>query len=199
MKTALDPRHQKRVKVIQELFSWDAQNLTAQNINIRPKKQPQDEKTKSIIAKISQIDEIVHQCAPEWELDKINRLDLAVLRLAVFELVFEHTEPPKVVIDEAIELAKEFGGEHSPAFVNGALGKALVSHPVILKIIADKLGVEPEKLSPQASLTADLNAGQLEIADLLTTLEKDLGVLFPKDVELNSVGSILDFVDDHSD
>ncbi|MBI1982106.1 MAG: transcription antitermination factor NusB, partial [Candidatus Levybacteria bacterium] len=63
--------------------------------------------------------------APEFPIGKINKVDLAVLRLAVFELLVERKEPQKVIIDEAIELAKEYGGETSPSFINGALGNIL--------------------------------------------------------------------------
>ena len=50
---------------------------------------------------------------------------MAILRLAVYELLIEKKEPPKVIVDEAIELAKEYGGDSSPAFINGALGKVI--------------------------------------------------------------------------
>jgi N utilization substance protein B len=68
------------------------------------------------------IDEVITKHAPEWPLDKLNRIDLAILRLAVFELSVEKKEPIKVIIDEAVELAKEMGSENSPAFINGVLG-----------------------------------------------------------------------------
>ena len=67
----------------------------------------------------------ITKAAPEYPIAKINRVDLAILRLAVYELLVEKREPPKVIIDEAVELAKEYGGETSPAFVNGALGKLI--------------------------------------------------------------------------
>jgi len=56
-----------------------------------------------------------------WPVDKLNKIDLAILRLAIYELERKKT-PPKVIIDEAVELAKEFGGENSPSFINGVLG-----------------------------------------------------------------------------
>jgi len=114
MKTALDPRHKKRQDIVQLLFSY---SFTAQKIS--------DPKALEVITKISQIDETVKSIAPEFPIDKINKVDLSVLRLAIFELQFEKKTPPKVIIDEAIELAKEFGGDSSPGFVNGALGKLL--------------------------------------------------------------------------
>lgn len=114
MKTSKDPRHKNREKIIKELFAWEYQpNLISENQIVL-----------KIIKNIKQIDKIITQAAPEWPIKQINRIDLAVLRLAVWELL-QKKEPPKVVIDEAIELAKAYGGERSPAFVNGVLGTAL--------------------------------------------------------------------------
>lgn len=80
-----------------------------------------------IIFALPSIDQQIRVAAPEWPIDKIAKIDLAVLRLAVFELSIEKKEPPKVVIDEAIELAKEYGNDHSSQFVNGVLGTILKS------------------------------------------------------------------------
>lgn len=117
MKTALDPRHLRRQKIVQEIFAWQ-QNKTQR---IR------DPKTKDIITNITEIDQSIRDHAPEWETDKINHIDLAILRLASFELLKEKTEPQKAIIDEAIELAKEFGNDTSPSFINGVLG-ALINN-----------------------------------------------------------------------
>ncbi len=114
MKTALDPRHKKRQDIVQLLFSY---SFLDQKIN--------NEKTKLIIEKLTEIDTTIRTIAPEFPIDKINKVDLAILRLAIYELQFEKEAPPKVIIDEAIELAKEFGGDASPGFINGALGKFL--------------------------------------------------------------------------
>ncbi|MBI4153446.1 transcription antitermination factor NusB [Candidatus Woesebacteria bacterium] len=110
MKTARDPRHQKRRGVVKVLF---AESYTHQ---------PQvNEMAEKILAKKESIDEKIGLAAPAWPVEKLNRIDLAILRLAVYEL--ENSKiPPKVVIDEAVELAKEFGAESSPSFVNGVLG-----------------------------------------------------------------------------
>lgn len=75
------------------------------------------------------IDKIIRESAPQWPLDKIFKIDLVIMQIAVFELLFNSDEgtkaPEKVVIDEAIELAKEFGNETSSKFVNGVLGTIL--------------------------------------------------------------------------
>lgn len=113
MKTAQDPRHKKRKKLIKKLFSY----------SFKPK-QKVDAAIQPIIKRLKNIDLLIAQCAPEWPIEKFNKVDLAVLRLAVFEL-FEAKNPEKVIIDEAIELAKEYGSDNSPKFINGVLGTAL--------------------------------------------------------------------------
>lgn len=85
-------------------------------------KQKVSEKAKEIYKNRSSIDGFIKKAAPEFPVDKINKIDLAILRLAVYEMQVEKKEPSKVIIDEAIELAKEYGGETSPQFINGALG-----------------------------------------------------------------------------
>ena len=114
MKTSLDPRHKNRQEVVQEIFALSFHKQKLKN-----------DLTKIISENLPEIDSFIIKMAPEYPIDKINRIDLAILRLAVFELTIDKTTPPKVIIDEAIELAKEFGGNTSPSFVNGALGKLL--------------------------------------------------------------------------
>lgn len=115
MKTPFDPRHQKRREIVRELFAW---GFSKSNI-------PKEEIVRNIVSRQEEIDNKIGECAPEWPIGQINRVDLAILRLAVYELVIDSKEPPKVIIDEAVELAKEFGSESSPSFINGVLGTAL--------------------------------------------------------------------------
>lgn len=72
-----------------------------------------------------ELDNYIKQSATEFPIEKINKIDLAILRLAIYELTVEKKEPPHVIVDEAVELAKEFGNDTSPAFVNGVLGKII--------------------------------------------------------------------------
>jgi transcription antitermination protein NusB len=113
MKTAKDPRHRRRIKLMQELFETDF------NSSIKPSKEVQP-----ILGDLKKIDATITKSAPLWPIKQINRIDLAILRLAVYELLLKKT-PQKVVIDEAVELAKEFGSDASPSFINGVLGKVL--------------------------------------------------------------------------
>lgn len=110
MKTAKDPRHQRRRDAIKALF---AEEFTEQS------KYP--EVVQKILKEKNKIDKIISDSAPAWPIEKINKIDLAVLRFAVWEMQNEST-PPKVIIDEAVELAKEYGSESSGSFVNGVLG-----------------------------------------------------------------------------
>lgn len=116
MKTSQDPRHKKRIELMQDLFTWEFQ------------RQPdclRSETAKVIVSSLSEIDQAVVQAAPAWPINQINRIDLAILRLAIFELIIKKDAPFKVIVDEAIELAKEFGAESSPSFINGVLGQII--------------------------------------------------------------------------
>ena len=75
--------------------------------------------------KAAELDTILQPVAPEWPIAQIARMDRTVLRLGLYELLHETDTPPKVVINEAVELAKAFGSENSSKFVNGVLGTVL--------------------------------------------------------------------------
>jgi len=75
--------------------------------------------------KQAELDDIIRPVAPEWPIEQIARMDRIVLRMGVYELTFEESVPPKVVINEAVELAKAFGGDNSSKFINGVLGTVL--------------------------------------------------------------------------
>jgi len=108
----IDPRHLLRLKIIQELYSQD---FTEQPFLLP--------KTKSILNSLNSLNSQITKHAPKFPLEKIAKIDLAILRLAIFELTIEKKEPAKVIINEAVELAKELGSEKSFAFVNAVLGK----------------------------------------------------------------------------
>lgn len=80
---------------------------------------------KGINDKTAELDETLQPLAPEWPLDQIARMDRIVLRIGAYELLYEKDTPDKVVINEAVELAKAFGGDNSSKFVNGVLGSLL--------------------------------------------------------------------------
>lgn len=114
MKTAADPRHLNRIKAFKQIFAKSFLDQVIDNDLARDTLSHQEE-----------IDEIIKKCAPEWPLSQINRVDLSVLRLAIYELLYKPEVPTKVVLDEAVEIAKRYGGQNSSSFVNGALATAL--------------------------------------------------------------------------
>lgn len=120
MKSSNSPRHQQRIKVMKDLFSW----------NFTDKQALTQDRTKLIIEHRDEIDQYIKVSAPAWPIDKINGIDLAILRQAVYELMVEKEIPPKVVVDEAVEIAKEYGSESSPGFINGALGKLITDQNI---------------------------------------------------------------------
>ena len=77
---------------------------------------------KGTTANIKQIDSLVEKAAPEWPIEQVSVIDKSVLRLAAYEMLYDQDIPPKVAINEAVEIAKTFGGENSSRFINGVLG-----------------------------------------------------------------------------
>ncbi len=132
LSVAGDARHERRVFLMQLLFAetfeadsqqyLDPELIGAAEINLL-------EEIKSMVPSI---DQAIALHAPERPLAEINKVDLAIMRLIIFESQKEKT-PKKVLIDEAVELAKEFGSETSAKFVNGVLGKILFQEEVITK------------------------------------------------------------------
>jgi len=115
----VDPRHLKRIQIMQALF---AEGFSPDQVS---EELPGFETAKKILAENDEIDPLLQKAAPERPIVNINKVDLAILRLVVFESRHKKT-PKKVLLNEAIELAKEFGTESSPAFVNAVLGQILI-------------------------------------------------------------------------
>ncbi len=85
-----------------------------------------------IVSNLKEIDELISQGAPGRPLSQVNRIDLSILRLAAFELIMEKGTPPKVVVDEAIELGKQYGSDSSASFINGVLGKIIELRKIVV-------------------------------------------------------------------
>ncbi|HLL60844.1 MAG TPA: transcription antitermination protein NusB [Candidatus Nitrosocosmicus sp.] len=107
-----DKRHLNRIDIVQELFSFTFNPGTSLS-----------EKSQEISKHYTYLDSLIQTGAPKYTINQIAKVDLSILHLALFELLIEKKEPPKVIINEAIELAKELGGEKSPGFINAVLGK----------------------------------------------------------------------------
>ncbi len=133
-------RHLGRIIALQTLYELDFRReagdtgfeldeVSSRNIG-RYEKQLED--TEFILALVNgvaahekELDATLQPIAPEWPIDQIARMDRVVLRMGLYELTYNTDIPPKVVINEAVELAKAFGGENSSKFINGVLGTVL--------------------------------------------------------------------------
>jgi N utilization substance protein B len=124
-------RRRARAVVLQTLYELDFTHhdlefALSARFEERPLPEAAQDFTRSLVKGVwayrDYLDSVVAELAPEWPIDQIAAVDRNVLRIAVYELLFEPETPPKVAINEAVELAKMFGGEGSPRFVNGVLG-----------------------------------------------------------------------------
>lgn len=124
-------RHLSRIIVMQSLYESDFRPL--ENVETIAKRniaqfdaETDQEYIFSTIQQVNQhkssVDPLIQEAAPEWPVDQIAVIDKTILRLASTELLFARQVPPKVIINEAVELAKAFGSDNSSKFINGVLG-----------------------------------------------------------------------------
>lgn len=132
-------RHLGRIIALQTLYEYDfridcedsevdLKDILSRNL-VRYEKTLDDKPfveslVDGVIGSASKLDDTIQPIAPEWPIDQIARVDRTILRMAVYELTESADVPPKVVINEAVELAKAFGSDNSSKFVNGVLGTA---------------------------------------------------------------------------
>lgn len=146
-------RHLARAIAMQSLYEWDfyggerdVKEIVERNIAEQPESFDEKDFAKAIVNGVmdhrEEIDKAISTFAPDWPLPKITTVDRNVLRIGTYELMFNYDIPSKVAINEAIELAKTFGGESSGKFVNGVLGA----------VYRDQLakGVEKDSDKPKA-------------------------------------------------
>jgi N utilization substance protein B len=129
-------RHLGRIVAMQTLYEHDFREGDQTEIELEPILQRNLDEFRSSIEDTNfvedvvdgvhthqeQIDSIIGPAAPEWPVDQIAKIDKVILRIGVYELMIKRDVPPKVAINEAVELAKNFGGENSSKFINGVLG-----------------------------------------------------------------------------
>lgn len=124
-------RHLSRVIVMQTLYEWDfrpksdIEKVKKRNIeNYQEDADPEyiQSTIKSVQHHQREIDTEIEKAAPEWPLEQIASIDKTILRIAIYEILYSNDVPPKVAINEAVELGKTFGGQNSSKFINGVLG-----------------------------------------------------------------------------
>lgn len=124
-------RHLSRMIAMQTLYEWEFRdNNKLEEIEARNIKEYEDDADANFVnylvsgvsEKKDKLDKEIEDSAPEWPLEQVSLIDRTILRIACFELKNAENIPAKVVINEAIELAKQFGGDNSSKFINGVLG-----------------------------------------------------------------------------
>lgn len=129
-------RHLARIVAMQTLYEYDFRGGDAAELDLEPILERNlnefrdniddtdfvEDLVHSTLGHQDQIDAIIAPAAPEWPVEQIAKVDKTILRIGVYELMVKREVPPKVAINEAVELAKTFGGENSSKFVNGVLG-----------------------------------------------------------------------------
>ena len=124
-------RRQARTLVLQALYETDTVHHDPQQvIENRLAEEPSEVEGESFARRLffavlenkAQLDATIQQHAPEWPLEQVAVIDRNLLRMALCEMTITRDAPVKVVINEAIELAKDFGSDSSPRFINGVLG-----------------------------------------------------------------------------
>ena len=131
-------RRKARILAFQALYAWEVHHNQSGNLSIpeglldfswAENTKPLDEKMTAYsrllvcgtVENVVAVDSMIQEHLQNWDLERLNRVDLAILRMSVYTLIFQTDMPPSIVIDEAIEISREFGTDDSYRFVNGVL------------------------------------------------------------------------------
>lgn len=159
-------RHLARTIAMQSVYQWDfngkppeglADMISANLTEFAPDFDDKGfvtELVENVIKRSQEIDSVIVKFAPQWPIDQITNVDRAILRIGVQELKFDDQIPSKVAINEAIELAKTFGGESSGRFVNGVLG-AIYKDMVVKGEMKEADKIEKPKKEKEEGTKAD--------------------------------------------
>jgi N utilization substance protein B len=141
-------RHLSRTVAMQSLYEWDFNDrvrslMEITEFNVKQFAPGMDDTefiydlVRGVESNLKEIDAVITSTAPEWPLDQITVIDRNILRLGIYELNFTKGVPPKVAINEAVELGKTFGGESSGKFINGVMGTLYKQLPEDVKLAGE--------------------------------------------------------------
>jgi len=142
-------RHQARIVALQALYEIDCTNhppavvMEQRLLVVRPSKSAAAfarHLVNGVLKNQSVLDKFIHRHAPEWPLEQMAYIDRNILRVAIFEFAIDGHTPVKVAINEAVELAKAFGSDSAPRFVNGVLGTLVEYTEAIAQAVEDAEG-----------------------------------------------------------
>jgi N utilization substance protein B len=145
-------RHQARIVALQALYEIDCADHDPASVIGRRLAEAQLPRSAASFSRSlvegtlehqAVLDIFIHRYAPEWPLEQMAYIDRNILRMAIFEFAVDGQTPIKVAINEAVELAKAFGSDSAPRFVNGVLGTLVEHKAAILQSVKDKVGEKP--------------------------------------------------------
>ena len=115
-------------KYVEALGDWNEEDTTEREWKKLPVLSEEEcaqleERVRSILSRQSELDERINGISEGWKTSRMSRVDLTLIRLALYEILYDDTVPVKVAINEAVEMAKKYGGADSPSFVNGILAR----------------------------------------------------------------------------
>ena len=225
-------RRQARETALQSLYEYDTAHHDPEDVLQRHSEERHldprvvayaQELLRGVRAHEAEIDALIQEAAPEWPIAQMARIDKNVLRLAIYEILYNNAVPVRAAINEAVELAKLYGSDASSRFVNGVLGAIVnrsqgLSSPspaseepvmttmskddILAKlrpVIAEQLGVDEGEVREDASFTDDLNADSLDLVELIMSLEEQFGLQISDEEaeKLTTVGEAVDYIQEH--
>ena len=168
-------RYLSRTIALQTLFQWDFSGQTEQiadilEYNFKEFAPEFDDEgfaahlVAQVMERLEEINTYIVKYAPEWPLDQITYIDRNILRIGIYEMLYDEDIPARVAINEAIELGKAYGGASSSKFVNGVLGSIFKDMGDSLKEKEDRLAVVQEEKKRLKALAAEMEAHNVETA-----------------------------------
>lgn len=168
-------RHLCRIIALQSLYEYDFRTsldmedlktdideILARNLAVYADSLEEDDfvvdLVKGTLKNQDKLDALIVPAAPEWPIDQIAKIDKEILRLATYELMIKRDVPPKVAINEAVELAKSFGGDNSSKFINGVLGTIYRSSEIYEPEEDKKFQAEKQAMASQSDQPTKSNS-----------------------------------------
>lgn len=142
----MKPRHRARIVALQTLYEVDCAHhppgtVLQQRLSDDSLPGPAAAFSSRLVMGVLEfkpiLDAFIHKYAPEWPLEQMAYIDRNILRIAIFEFAVDGKTPVKVAINEAVELAKSFGSDSAPRFVNGVLGTLVAQRIAIQQAVVD--------------------------------------------------------------
>ncbi|MGA7731584.1 MAG: transcription antitermination factor NusB [Chloroflexia bacterium] len=183
----VSPRRQARITALQTLYEVDTTGHPVEDVLRRNLDEPASENPNSspleepagrefarslvlgVLGKADELDVLIEKSAPNWPIEQMSRIDKTILRLAIFEILFDNRVPLKAAINEAVELGKRFGSDSSSRFINGVLGTVASEN----QHLARKAGSKALSAETYDEVDIEIPDGHTGIEQAIENLEEE--------------------------